>query len=464
MTIFAYGAPAVGLGYMYLLMSLYVLYFSTNVLLISPAVMGTVFAASRIWDAISDPIVGYWSDRTGARLGRRRSWMLASIVPTAGLFLMVFSAPAGLSSSGLIIWMTIAVIGFYAVATMLFVPHMSLGAELSVDYHERSKLYGARHGFYTLGSIAALGSMYVFTNSGALPVDKLRSLVTEHATLAGVALAVLVVFAITRLQERPEFQGRAAESPFSAFRDVWGNPHARLLILVTFIENIGGAAIGVLTLFIAEYVVGAPELAALIILCYMVPSTVLVPIWAPLSKRYSKKFMWMFSMVLTGLSFGGMISLLFIDTLSARLWTICVLAVTAGIAAGCGGTISPSVQSDVIDFDEHETGERKEGTYFAAWNFVYKSAYGVMLLLTGYVLSLSGFEPNVEQTMAVKWAMITLYGAFPLVCYLVGAWLFSKFRLNEAEHAEIRTELERRAVIREQTLDKSGRILGEGNV
>ena len=430
---------------MYLLMSLYVLYFATNVLLMAPAVMGTIFGASRIWDAISDPVVGYWSDRTGVKLGRRRSWMLASIIPTAALFLMVFSSPADLQGYGLIAWMTVAIIGFYAVATMLFVPHMSLGAELSIDYHERSKLYGARHGFYTLGSIAALYSMYVFTSSSDMAADELRSLITDHAIVAGVALAVLVLFAIVKLPERAEFQGRAAENPFKAFKDVMGNPHARLLILVTFIENIGGAAIGVLTLFVAEYVVGAPEKAALIILCYMVPSTVLVPIWAPLSRRYSKKAMWMFSMVLTGLSFGGMISLMFIDTLDARLWTISVLAVTAGIAAGCGGTISPSVQSDVIDYDEYKTGERKEGTYFAAWNFVYKSAYGVMLLLTGYVLSLSGFVPKVEQTLTVKWAMITLYGAFPLVCYLVGAWLFSKFRLNEAEHAEIRLELERRA-------------------
>ena len=63
-----------------------------------------------------------------------------------------------------------------------------------------------------------------------------------------------------------------------------------------------------------------------------------------------------------------------------------VLAAFAGLAAGCGGTIGPSVQGDVIDYDEQQTGERKEGSYFAAWNFVYKSAFGVMSLLTGYVL------------------------------------------------------------------------------
>ena len=446
----AYGAPALGLGYMYLLMALYVLYFSTNILLIAPVVMGAVFAASRIFDAISDPVVGYLSDRTGVRLGRRRSWLLVAIVPTAAAFLMVFSSPVGLGDYALIAWMTVAIIGFYAVATMIFVPHLSLGAELSIDYHERSKLYGVRHGCYTLGSIAALGSMYVFTTSEELELIELRALVETHALFAGLALGVLVLFSVFILRERPEFQGRAAESPFAAFRDVWGNSHARLLLLVTFIEHIGSAAIGVLTLFVCEYIVGAREMAALVILCYMFPSTVLVPIWAPLSRRYSKKTMWLSSMMLTALSFGGMISLMFIDTVDARLWTIGGLAFTAGIAAGCGGTISPSIQSDVIDFDEHETGERKEGTYFAAWNFVYKGAYGAMLLLTGFVLDLSGFVPQVEQTETVKWAMITLYGALPLVCYLIGAWLFAKFKFNETEHATIRAELERRAMMQVQ--------------
>jgi len=119
-----------------------------------------------------------------------------------------------------------------------------------------------------------------------------------------------------------------------------------------------------------------------------------------------------------------------------------VLSIFAGLAAGAGGTIGPSVQGDVIDYDEHLTGERKEGSYFAAWNFVYKSAMGVMLALTGFVLQAAGFVPNVEQTMVVKLAIVSLYGLFPLICYVVGATLFSRFRLDEAAHAEIRSQLD----------------------
>ena len=114
------------------------------------------------------------------------------------------------------------------------------------------------------------------------------------------------------------------------------------------------------------------------------------------------------------------------------------------LAAGCGGTIAPSIQSDIIDYDEYKTGERKEGSYFAAFNFVFKSAAGVMIFITGYVLQFSGFVPNQEQTMTVQVAMVTLYGLLPLVCYTIGAILFSRFTLNEDEHARIRVELQKR--------------------
>ena len=118
------------------------------------------------------------------------------------------------------------------------------------------------------------------------------------------------------------------------------------------------------------------------------------------------------------------------------------MAFFAGLAAGCGGTIGPSIQGDVIDYDEYKTGERKEGSYFAAWNFVYKSALGVMLLLTGFVLEFSGFIPNQDQTMQVKLALVSLYGLLPFVCYSVGAIIFSRFRLGEEEYAHIREHLD----------------------
>jgi GPH family glycoside/pentoside/hexuronide:cation symporter len=444
-TTLSFGAPGVGAGYMALMLSLYLMKFATDVLLIAPAVMGVILSLSRIWDAVSDPIIGYLSDRTRNRYGRRRTWIAASILPLAGTFIMVFSPPESLSGTALIVWMAVAIIGFYSALTMFFVPHLSLGAELSENYHERSRLFGVRHGFYTFGSILSLISFYILISTEAAGPSAVRTIASELSVVAAVGMGVLILGSLGQLKERADFQGRIKDSPFQAFRDVWRNHHARLLIVVTFIENVGSAAIGVLTLYVTQYVVGAPLWAPAIILCYMVPSTFSVPMWIPLSRKFGKVRLWIFSMLLTGVSFGSMFVLPFLDDMNFKILYMGVAAVFAGLAAGCGGTVSPSIQGDVIDYDEMVTGERKEGSYFAAWNFVYKSAIGVMMLLTGFVLQLSGFVPNQEQTMTVQVSIITLYSLFPLVCYLIGAYLFTRFTLDEKAYVEIRQTLDDRA-------------------
>ena len=445
-TTIAYGMPGLGAGYMYLLMSLYVMKFSTDVLLIAPAVMGVIFSISRIWDAISDPIAGYLSDRTTFKFGRRRTWMLLSFIPISFGFLAVFSPPESMQGQSLDLWMMIAILSFYSAITLLNVPHMALGAELSEDYHERTRLFGVRHIGFTLGSILALVSMSLLISEENNPDGDVRQLAGSLAFYAIGAMSLMIFFAVSKLKENPEFQNRVNKNPFKAFRDVWINPHAKILIIVLFIENLGGAVIGVLTLYVTQYIVEAPAWAPLIIFAYMLPSALSVPLWIPLSRRFGKIRLWVFSLAFTGISFGGIFIIPFLDSVTDRLIVMFIGAVLGGMAAGCGGAIGPSVKGDVIDYDEYLTGERKEGSYFAALNFVFKSATGIMLLVTGFVLQFSGFIPNQPQTMEVKIALISLYGLVPLVFYSLGAYLlYKKFKFGEKEHAAIKQQIQERA-------------------
>jgi|TARA_B100000482_G_scaffold47097_1_gene31148 Na+/melibiose symporter-like transporter len=445
-TTIAYGMPGLGAGYMYLLMSLYVMKFSTDVLLIAPAVMGVIFSISRIWDAVSDPIAGYLSDRTTFKFGRRRTWMLISFIPISFGFLAVFSPPESMQGQSLDLWMMIAILSFYSAITLLNVPHMALGAELSEDYHERTRLFGVRHIGFTLGSILALVSMSLLISEENNPDGDVRQLASSLAFYAIGAMSLMIFFAVSKLKENPEFQNRVNKNPFKAFRDVWINPHAKILIIVLFIENLGGAVIGVLTLYVTQYIVEAPAWAPLIIFAYMLPSALSVPLWIPLSRRFGKIRLWVFSLAFTGISFGGIFIIPFLDSVTDRLIVMFIGAALGGMAAGCGGAIGPSVKGDVIDYDEYLTGERKEGSYFAALNFVFKSATGIMLLVTGFVLQFSGFIPNQPQTMEVKIALISLYGLVPLVFYSLGAYLlYKKFKFGEKEHAAIKQQIQERA-------------------
>ena len=432
--IFDYVAPTFGLGFMFLLISIYVLKFATDVLGMSAAVMGMILFLGRGLDAIVDPIVGYLSDRTNTKLGRRRPWLLASVIPLGLTFILLWAPPRSLSGTMVIAWMAVMVVAFYSATSLLVIPHTALGAELTDSYHDRTRIFGGRHLGWVVGSFAAIAGLLALDRS-----TDVRTTVFRLALGAGVVTALLVLWTVWRLRERAEFQGRGSEHPFRAFRDVWRNPHARLLLLVFGIESLGGATIGVLTPYVAQYVVKRADLAPAVIAAYMVASFLFVPVWLPLSRRFGKKALWLASMMLTAVSFGSMFFLA-----EGTLVLMTVLAIAAGTAASCGAIVGPSIQADVIDWDEHATGERKEGAYFAAWNFVFKVATGLTQALTGFVLTFSGYLPNIEQTPTVKVTLLALYGLFPMACYLIGSLLFARFKLDEAGYAVIRTDLDSR--------------------
>jgi len=434
-SILNYVAPTFGLGFMFLLLAIYLMKFATDVLGVSAAVMGTILLFGRaLWDAIADPIAGYLSDRTNTRFGRRRPWLLGSIFPLAATFVLLWSPPREASPTFLVVWMSLMVVLFYTSSTAFMIPHTALGAELTDSYHDRTRIFGGRHVLWTLGSFAAVAGLQALGSS-----DDKRRTIFWLGLGASACTALATLWMIARVRERPEFQGRGATRPYAALRDVLRNPHARLLLVVFGIESLGGATIGVLTPYVAEYVVRQPSIAPPAIGVYMLANILFVPVWLPLSRRFGKKALWLCSMGLTAVSFGSMV---FLSENSVRL--LMVLAFAAGTAAGCGNMVGPSIQADVIDWDEHATGERKEGSYFAAWNFVFKVANGLTLWLTGLVLSFSGYVPNVDQTASVKQVMLALYGLFPMLCYGLGAFLFSRFRLDAAGYAEIRSALDAR--------------------
>jgi len=437
-----YSLPSAAAGYMLTLLGLYVMKYSTDVLLIAPAIMGTIFGLSRIWDAITDPIVGYLSDITKLRFGRRRSWILAGAIPAAAAYYMLFASPVSLSKSATAIWMGVAVFAFYTSMTAIMVPQLSWGAELSKDYFERNKLYGIRQSGIVVGGIFALLTLGWLTSVESADREQVRLLAPQLAMYAGFALIFLIVIAVWNLKETNSVAKAPSSGILGAGKDVWKNPYARLLITVTFIENIGGAAIGAAALYVAQYVMGMIEIAPYAIITYMVTSTLFIPMWVRLARKYGKVKLWFWAMIGTAISFSGMFALAFIEEQSYQVIWLIFLSLMCGVFAGCGTTIGPSIQSDVIDYDELVTGERKEGVYFAVWNFALKSAGGVMLMFTGFVLSAVGFLPNEEQTRTVQVAMCALLGLFPLVCYLIGAFLFSRFDLDEAKHADIRAQLD----------------------
>jgi GPH family glycoside/pentoside/hexuronide:cation symporter len=434
-TIAAYCTPTLGVYFSLVLTMAYIAKYATDVLLIAPTTMGLIFGLSRIWDAITDPVIGYLSDGTKRRMGRRRPWILASGLPIAIFGVALWAPPEALEGGALTAWFAIS-FGLYMTAITIFaVPHMALGAELSVDAHGRTRLFGFRQAVATLGSALALVLGTTLLTRSEAPRETAFWL---FGTI-GVLCVGTTLVAAYRLREPPEYQGRGAHNPFRAVRDVLRNPHGRLLVAMYFIEHMGTGATAVLSPYILHYVIGRPDALGFVFAFYTSSTLLAIPLWVALSRAIGKKRAWLVGM---GVAIVGYSALFFVT--EGRLAWMCGVVCLTGAASSAGNVLGASVQADVVDWDEHATGERKEGSYYSTFTFLQKTSAGVMAMLTGFALSLSGFVPNEAQSEETKLAMRSLIALVPLACFIVGAAIFSRFRLTGEEHARIRAELDAR--------------------
>lgn len=429
-TLLSYAPPAFGLGAPLFFVQFFFLKFSTDVLLLAPATIGAVFAVSRLWDAVLDPVIGTWSDRTRTRFGRRRPFMAAAIPLSAATFLMLWSPPASLSTGATTLWAIVALYGFYAGFSAYAIPHFALGAELVDDYHDRSRVYGVRNASFMLGLIPAFGCLQL-VNNAADP----RAMALVVAAVGALLISALLLVPL-RVRERPEFQRAPAASSVRAMRDVLRNPHARRILSVQFLDSLGIGVLGVLGPYVAQYVLKRMDLIAALPGVYTACLLASIPLWVIASRRFGKRQAWTVAMVGMALSFGATVFVGENDVVP-----LLAMLVLAGLFGGCGGPIGASMLADVIDADELTTGERKEGAYTAAFTFAFQVGSGITVAVIGFALSLSGFVPNVDQAPAVVWTMKLLFAGTPLVMLSIGALVLRRYSLDQHEHERIRKEL-----------------------
>ena len=127
-----------------------------------------------------------------------------------------------------------------------------------------------------------------------------------------------------------------------------------------------------------------------------------------------------------------------------RIGLMIACSVLNGFATACGQTLGYAIKGDVIDYDEYQTGERKEGTYLAAWHLAAKLGTGLMIAFSGWALEWSGFVANQPQSEFTLWTIKGMTGGAPFVCLLIGMAVFSRFSLGGAEAARIRAAIEAR--------------------
>jgi Na+/melibiose symporter-like transporter len=440
----AYALPSIATHFAMTLMGIYFFKYATDVLLLAPGLMGTLFAAARLWDGLSDPIAGYLSDRTRSRLGRRRSWLAAAALPFGLSVRMLWSPPMSLVGGGATLWMGGGLFLFYTTYTALSVPYGALGAELSADYHDRTRLFGYRQAVGAVGLVCAVVAYYLLLEAerGAGPFTGRQlglGVGIAAVALTGISVAVL----LARVPERAALRDRGPERIFGAFGDVLRNPHARRLLVVQALHFFSVASLAIGSAFLFQHVMAVPSwVAACLVGSFAVGALGAIPVWVRLSRRFGKDRCWRFALLVVGTLYLGVFFGMEADFADPRALALGILyTIVLGAFQSSGNVLSHSLQADAIDFDEVLTHERKEGAYLATWSFAEKCSAALAAGGIGLTLELVGYEPGGTQSADARLAILVLMSLVPSACHYLGAVALWGYSLDEAAHVRVRSEL-----------------------
>jgi glycoside/pentoside/hexuronide:cation symporter, GPH family len=438
-----YGMGDMPITVLMVLSGLFILFFYNSVMGLPAPLVGIGVAASLVLDAVLDPYIGHISDRTRHRLGRRHVFMLPAALVTGPLFFLLFSPPRGMSRPTLFLWLLVCSILVRVASAVYRIPYLSLGAELSQDYDDRTSTMAVRAFFGLVGTLAATGLSFLLffppTADGSEP--KLRYDGYPHLGLAFGALmtaAGLVGFFGT-LKYRTWGTGKDSAGPrfFSAFlismrnrslRSIWVSSTVFFLAMVlnfslsihyfTWYARISGKTLSVIQ---ASFYIGA--LAG-------------VFLWMALSRRTEKRTLYIMATITSGTLLLAAAFLIGNGHLfgTGRALPLIVGHVIGGIFASAVWVVPSSMIADVTDSDELTTGLRREGIYFGIMNFGEKVAAGGALFLAGMLLSvfgkLSHAAPSVAGAPAAAPYLGLLYGAVPAALLAISLLFILPYRLD----------------------------------
>ena len=402
------------------------------------AAAGLVLLGARIVDVISDPLIGVLSDRHETRWGHRKPWILAGALLAGFALVRLFQPPSDVTTSYLLIWAVILYLGW----TLIAVPYTAWGAELSDDYHQRSRITGAREGLTLVGILAA----------GAVPAVAAGMGWTESEGLAAVSWLAIIVGApaiailLWRVPERRIRVAATARAPMNwqTTKQAIGilnnnKPFVRLLT-AWFINGMANGIPAALFLLYLEYGLQADAgQRSTLILAYFLSGVLSIPLWLAISKRIGKHRTWCSAMMLTCAAF------VWVPFLSpGDITFFAIICVVTGMGLGADLSLPPALQADVIDFDRLRSGQARAGLFFALWSMSTKMALALAVGITFPLLEFLGFSTDQDNTLTALRSLAVIYAGIPVVLKFMAIALIWSFPITRERQELIQRRLERR--------------------
>ncbi len=431
----------------------------------NPALVGLLGAIPRLTDAFTDPLMGFISDNTRSRWGRRRPYIFAGAIAAGLLFTLLWQLPHGRSETFYFVYFLVGSILFYMGYTVFATPWVALGYELTPDYNERTRLMGTQNFLGQLAYVISPWFLWFMTNEALFP-DQATGAAWLAVLVAAVAIGLGILPAIV-LRERmqsiaaPEGQSSSPEgavSPGDSLRGVGGffrgfgitlsSRPFLMLCIATFLVFNGFMLISSFQYYVIIYYVCGGDQAlgaryagyAGTVGAVCTFAVVILATW--LGTRLGKRHAFFIS---TGLSMLGY----------AMKWVcynpthpLLVVLPAPLLAFGLGGlfTLMPSMVADVVDTDELRTRHRREGMFGSIFWWTVKLGMAAALAGGGYLLNATGFDVALggEQSGRTIVLMRLCDAVIPILTSALAIWAVAAYPITEAKAHEVRAELERR--------------------
>ncbi|MDZ7845134.1 MAG: glycoside-pentoside-hexuronide (GPH):cation symporter [Anaerolineales bacterium] len=426
-----YGSGDIGFSLTTTILGAYFAIFLVDVVGLRPGYAAVAVFIGKSWDYVNDPLVGYLSDRTRTRWGRRRPYLLFGALPLALTFTMLWWRPDFEKTSALLIYYTLAYLLFEASATLLYMPYFALTPELTSDYDERTSLTSYRMFFSILGSLLAFTLPLLIVGSFS-PENAPRVVLMGAIFGLASALPMLLVFFGTR--EKESYLELDKPSLRKSLRSAWKNVPFRYGLGIFLATWIAVDILQASLLFFIKYVIQREPQNDLIMASIFVVAMFALPIWNWVSKKWSKRYAYMY-----GIAFWALVQLVLITvTPTTNLNLILFLCALAGIGVAAAHVLPWAILPDAVEWDEYQTGARHEGVFYSLTTLARKIASSIALPLILILLDLTGYQPNaVNQNPQALWGIRLVIGPIPAVLLGLGIFIAYKYPLDRKEFLRI---------------------------
>ncbi len=453
----AYGAGDAGAAITANILAFYLPIFLTDVAGVGAGLAAGILLIGKVWDAVNDPIVGVLSDRTqNRRWGRRLSWMLYGAIPFGISFFLQWVVPrfgdnATTNQWGLFWYYLLVGILFNTFFTAVNLPYTALTPELTQDYNERTNLNSFRFSFSIGGSILSI--IFVLIISVLFPKNQplqyliigvgcgLASVLTLYWCIWGIKNRVLAVE-----REMPAAQQPVSLPFLEQLKIVFGNrPFLYVIGIYLFSWLSLQVTASIIPYFVLRWMREPEAVTSGVILAVQGTALLMLFVWSALSQRLGKKAVYFMGMSLWIIAQAGLFLLQ-----PGQVGLMYVLAVMAGFGVSTAYLIPWSMLPDVIELDELQTGQRREGIFYSFMVLLQKVCLAIAIALVLKSLDWAGYvKPTLEnpapiQPDAVLLAIRFAIGPLPTLSLIIGMILAYFYPITREVHAEILLKLKER--------------------